>query len=82
MIGVFDDRADRYLQLQSPEADDPVEFEGGYGNVYVEIDDPNASATGRVVSGKGGTPSEVPCPWCEGTGRFIPEHDAPAARRG
>lgn len=35
----FDDRADRYLQLQSPEADDPVEFEAGYGNVHVEIDD-------------------------------------------
>jgi len=24
----------------------------------------------------------VPCPWCEGTGRFIPGHDAQAARRG
>ena len=35
----FDDRADRYLQLQVPEADDPVEFEPGHGNVYVEIGD-------------------------------------------
>jgi DnaJ-class molecular chaperone len=35
--------------------------------------------TGRVISGKGGTPHEVECPWCEGTGRFIPEHDAQAA---
>jgi hypothetical protein len=23
----------------------------------------------------------VPCPWCEGTGTFIPGHDAQAARR-
>jgi DnaJ-class molecular chaperone len=36
--------------------------------------------TGRVISNKGGKPHEVPCPWCEGTGRFIPEHDAQAAR--
>lgn len=36
--------------------------------------------TGRVVSGLGGAPHEVECPWCEGTGRFIPEHDAQAAR--
>ncbi len=37
--------------------------------------------TGRVISNFGGTPSEVPCPWCDGTGRFIPGHDAQAARR-
>jgi DnaJ-class molecular chaperone len=37
--------------------------------------------TGRVISNKGGTPSEVECPWCEGGGRFLPEHDAQAARR-
>jgi hypothetical protein len=34
-----------------------------------------------VISNKGGTPAEVPCPWCEGSGRFLPEHDAQAARR-
>jgi DnaJ-class molecular chaperone len=38
--------------------------------------------TGRVISGKGGTPHDVPCPWCDGSGRFIPGHDAQAARRG
>lgn len=37
--------------------------------------------TGRVVSNLGGEPSTVPCPWCEGTGTFIAEHDAQAARR-
>jgi DnaJ-class molecular chaperone len=36
-------------------------------------------ATGKVISGLGGTPHEVTCPWCEGTGRFIPGHDAQAA---
>jgi DnaJ-class molecular chaperone len=48
-------------------------------------DDPSrcraCRGTGRVISGKGGTPHEVECPWCEGTGRFIPEHDAQAVSR-
>jgi DnaJ-class molecular chaperone len=33
---------------------------------------------GKVISNLGGEPSEVDCPWCEGSGRFIPEHDAQA----
>jgi DnaJ-class molecular chaperone len=37
--------------------------------------------TGRVISNLGGSPSEVPCPWCDGTGVRIPGHDAQAARR-
>ena len=37
--------------------------------------------TGTLISGKGGAPHEVPCPRCEGTGRYIPDHDAQAARR-
>jgi DnaJ-class molecular chaperone len=37
--------------------------------------------TGRVMSNKCDKPHEVACPWCEGTGRFIPDHDAQAARR-
>jgi DnaJ-class molecular chaperone len=37
--------------------------------------------TGQVVSNLGGTPQKVPCPWCDGTGRFIPGHDAQAAKR-
>lgn len=39
-------------------------------------------ATGQVISNLGGEPSTVPCPWCEGTGAVIAEHDAQAARRG
>jgi len=38
--------------------------------------------TGKVTSGLGGTPQEETCPWCEGTGKPIAEHDAQAARRG
>jgi DnaJ-class molecular chaperone len=37
--------------------------------------------TGQVISNLGGSPSQVACPWCDGTGRFIPDHDAQAARR-
>lgn len=37
--------------------------------------------TGRVISNLGGTEQTVPCPWCEGTGRFIPGHDAQAPKR-
>jgi DnaJ-class molecular chaperone len=36
--------------------------------------------TGRVISLLGGTPQQVTCPWCEGSGRFQPGHDAQAAR--
>ena len=36
-------------------------------------EDPDACrpcrGTGKVVSNLGGTPHEVTCPWCEGTGR-------------
>jgi DnaJ-class molecular chaperone len=37
--------------------------------------------SGEVISNLGGEPSTRPCPWCEGTGMFIPEHDAQAAQR-
>ena len=32
--------------------------------------------TGKVISGLGGEPHAVTCPWCEGTGRRIPGIDA------
>ena len=38
--------------------------------------------TGKVISALGGEPREVDCPWCEGSGRFIPEHDAQARWAG
>jgi DnaJ-class molecular chaperone len=41
--------------------------------------------SGKVISNLGGSPSEVECPWCDGTGRLIADHDAQAhwaARQG
>ena len=32
--------------------------------------------TGRLISGLGGTPHEVTCPWCQGSGTQIPGIDA------
>ncbi|HEY6758867.1 MAG TPA: hypothetical protein VI318_05230 [Baekduia sp.] len=37
--------------------------------------------TGTLISNLGGSPSNVECAWCEGTGVFLPEHDAQAAKR-
>jgi DnaJ-class molecular chaperone len=37
--------------------------------------------TGQVVSNLGGEPATEACPWCEGSGSFLAEHDAQAARR-
>ena len=37
--------------------------------------------TGTLISNLGGSPSDVECAWCEGTGVFLPEHDAQAAKR-
>jgi DnaJ-class molecular chaperone len=37
--------------------------------------------TGKVLSNLGGSPAEVDCPWCEGTGTFIPDHDAQERHR-
>jgi len=36
--------------------------------------------TGQVISNLGGEPSQVACPWCEGSGTQTPGHDAQAAR--
>jgi DnaJ-class molecular chaperone len=38
--------------------------------------------SGRLISTLGGTAHEVVCPWCEGTGRFLPNHDAQRAAAG
>jgi hypothetical protein len=37
--------------------------------------------TGTLISNLGGSPSNVECAWCEGTGVFLPDHDAQAAKR-
>lgn len=42
---------------------------------------PPCRGTGKVRSGLGGTPHEIDCPWCEGTGVLAPGHDAQARWR-
>ncbi|MGH2851734.1 MAG: hypothetical protein ACRDLP_14095 [Solirubrobacteraceae bacterium] len=37
--------------------------------------------TGTVISNLGGTAHEQPCPWCDGGGIRLPEHDAQARWR-
>ena len=37
--------------------------------------------SGQVISNLGGSPSQVTCPWCEGSGMQVAGHDAQAARR-
>jgi DnaJ-class molecular chaperone len=37
--------------------------------------------TGELISGLGGEPHRVRCPWCDGSGRFDRGHDAQAAAR-
>lgn len=32
--------------------------------------------TGRLISGLGGDPHEVTCPWCGGSGVFQPDRNA------
>ena len=32
--------------------------------------------TGKLISNLGGTPHDVVCPWCDGTGAFQPGRDA------
>ncbi|HWX45803.1 MAG TPA: hypothetical protein VNY52_10840 [Solirubrobacteraceae bacterium] len=34
--------------------------------------------TGKVISNLGGTPQELACPWCEGSGERQPNVDAQA----
>jgi hypothetical protein len=34
--------------------------------------------SGRVISNLGGTPKELTCPWCDGTGVRVPGIDAQA----
>ena len=37
--------------------------------------------TGTLISNLGGSPSNLDCAWCEGTGVYLPDHDAQAARK-
>jgi DnaJ-class molecular chaperone len=56
----------------------------------MSADDPDATevppcsacrGTGRVISRLGGTDHEIQCPWCEGGGKRLRDHDAQAAKK-
>ncbi|MDQ3740875.1 MAG: hypothetical protein M3389_08020 [Actinomycetota bacterium] len=46
-----------------------------------DIPCPPCRTTGVVISNLGGTAQQVTCPWCDGTGRLRPGHDAQARWR-
>ena len=37
---------------------------------------PPCSGNGTVISNLGGSPNTIECPWCEGSGVWLPEHNA------
>ncbi len=37
--------------------------------------------SGQLISNLGGSPKNIPCPWCSGTGKRQPNVDAQAAWR-
>jgi hypothetical protein len=58
----------------------------GYGaeRMSATSDNPRGTCTpcrgtGKLVSGLGGNPHEVTCPWCGGSGEFQPGRDAQQA---
>jgi len=53
-----------------------VSTQNGQGAVRDRSECTPCRGTGRVISGKGGTPHAVTCPWCGGDGRFHPGRDA------
>lgn len=61
-------------------ADDPANAEPA-GEAGGDLACRPCRGTGSLISNLGGSPSTVECPWCEGRGRFIPEHDAQAKRK-
>jgi DnaJ-class molecular chaperone len=63
----------------------PTEDETGAGETAAEPSEPvpcsACRGTGQVVSNLGGQRSIVECPWCDGGGVRIADHDAQARRR-
>ncbi|MDX6672588.1 MAG: hypothetical protein QOH11_6 [Solirubrobacteraceae bacterium] len=74
MVGLRNRVARRYPRALVP-ADDATGAADG------QIECSACRGTGKVISALGGEEKPVTCPWCEGSGRFDPEHDAQAAGR-
>ena len=60
------------------ERGDPAPEEDGEGSSHEPRECMACRGTGQVISNLGGTPNEVACPWCDGTGVRPPDVDAQA----
>ena len=68
----------------SADQDSPKDAEQAAQPGAAETGDPvpcsACRGTGEVSSNLGGTPTSVPCPWCEGGGMRLSDHDAQAGQ--
>jgi hypothetical protein len=72
-------RGDGYVVNGEPRGDDAQTQGGDDTQTQGGGDGPPCTpcrGIGRLISGLGGTPHEVVCPWCRGTGKRIPGIDA------
>ncbi len=60
-------------------ASDGGDSEGQAGTAHEPRECMACRGTGRVISNLGGTPSELPCPWCAGARVRVADIDAQAA---
>ena len=56
--------------------------EGAAGAGAAPVSCSACRGTGKVISNLGGTGKPVECPWCDGAGVRLPDHDAQGKRRG
>ncbi len=59
--------------MADEKSDEKSDIEGGQDSLCMPCD-----GRGKVISNLGGEATEVPCPWCEGTGRRLQGIDAQA----
>lgn len=59
-------------------ASDSSDSEGAAGDTPQPRECMACRGSGQVISNLGGVPSDVTCPWCDGTGVRVPGIDAQA----
>ena len=59
-------------------ASDSSDSEGAAGDTPQPRECMACRGSGQVISNLGGAPSDVTCPWCDGTGVRVPGIDAQA----
>ena len=57
-------------------AGEGTDSEGKAGDTHEPRECMACRGSGKVISNLGGTPKDVTCPWCQGTGRRVPGIDA------